>query len=452
MKIRIFSLKNEKEDLKMKKKLGLLLSAIMVLGAAMPIALAWENPLTKYNLYEDTRINGSGEERETVMSEYYMNSVGNKLNSRSNNQKSTSYTNSNDESAYPIPPSYDIEALKQQAEASIPKRRNEILRESSRNVYSDMEKTPAWEEGPSFYPNPTMESIIEKYRRSDFAGCMQECSAYVRKYPNDTLGFYYLAMCYTKVSDKDNAIKSYERVIELNDNPMIVKYATNGRNCVMGNEKEQCYMNVNVPELLRPYESLANIQLTPINPQILIDRNVNSLRSQLNTSTMPEGVPEQEAEGSGIQLPFGNQDADLDAFINAPYGNGFSPELNNQYKQLQLKKIQQTINQGKDNDSDVRQHLDTIKKFDRQKSESETIKLAYDNSGFDFESLKNDPEFVRQQQEIDELNMMFGNNATSSDGNDITDLIPYMSGENKNISPEVVQTLMMKSVLGNISL
>ena len=35
-----------------------------------------------------------------------------------------------------------------------------------------------------------------------------------------------MAMCYTKVSDKENAIKAYEKVISLNANPMIVKYAT----------------------------------------------------------------------------------------------------------------------------------------------------------------------------------------------------------------------------------
>ena len=46
-------------------------------------------------------------------------------------------------------------------------------------------------------------------------------------------------MCYTKVNDKENAIKAYEKVISLNDNPMIVKYATNGRNCVMGVDEEK---------------------------------------------------------------------------------------------------------------------------------------------------------------------------------------------------------------------
>ena len=49
----------------------------------------------------------------------------------------------------------------------------------------------------------------------------------------------------------------------------MLKYATNGRNCVMGSDDAKCYPNVNEPELLRPYEDIANSvgDLTPIDPQ-----------------------------------------------------------------------------------------------------------------------------------------------------------------------------------------
>lgn len=89
-------------------------------------------------------------------------------------------------------------------------------------------------------------------------------------------------MCYTKVNDKDNAILAYERVIMLNDNPMIVKYATNGRNCIMGNEDEKCYQNVNEPELVYPYANVVNTNLTPVDPETLVNRNLAKLKDRLS--------------------------------------------------------------------------------------------------------------------------------------------------------------------------
>lgn len=419
----------------MKKKLGLLLSTVMVFNLSIPSVLAWENPLSKYNLYEDTHVKQANPERETVMSDFYQNSVGKKISAAN----SDSYSDEEDDD-------YDNYYNRKSSKTEPSKRRNEILRESSRNVYSNPAETPAWLEGPSFYAEPTLESIIEKYRRSDFAGCLQECTSYVRKNPFDTLGFYYLAMCYTKISDKDNAIKAYEKVIELNANPMIVKYATNGRNCVMGNSDEACYQNVNEPDLLRPYAGIANYNLTPIDPQTLVERNLNALRYQL--STTPEVKNDnQNGENKGkLTLPFGDQqDAALDAFINAPYGNGLSPELNKEYKQLQLRKIKETLNYGDGSEKDVKDDLDTVKKFDKQKSDSDEIKLAYD-----IESVTKDPEYIRQKQEFEQISRLFGNES-SENKSDLTDLLPYMK-DNENISPEVIQTLMMQSMMGNISL
>lgn len=418
----------------MKNKLGLLLSAVMVFNLAIPSVLAWENPLSKYNLYEDTHANQVSDERENVMADYYQQSVGKKLSANTNYRESndTDYNN------------YYNRASSRSENKS--RRRNEVLRESSRKVFSDPSEVPAWLEGPSFYAEPTLESIIEKYRRSDFAGCLQECTSYVRKNPYDTLGFYYLAMCYTKVSDKDNAVKAYERVIELNANPMIVKYATNGRNCVMGNSDEACYQDVNVPELLRPYADLADYQLTPIDPQTLVQRNLNALKYQL-TSTPEVQTKNENGENKGnLTLPFGDQKDDaLDAFINAPYGNGLSPELNKEYKQLQLKKIQETINQGDGSDKNIHENLDTVKKFDKQKSDSGEMLLAYD-----MEAITKDPEYIRQKQEFEQVSRLFGSE-NAENKSDITDIIPYMK-DNENISPEVIQTLMMQSMMGNISL
>lgn len=424
----------------MKRRFGLVMAAMMVVSTMSPMAFAFTNPLKNYNLYDDVNPQ-STDEREQVMNDV--------LVPRSSKSSSMSSPDS-------LP---DFSGAG--ASVDVPKTRNQTLRESSRNVYADPSSDPGWLEGPSFYPNPSFASIVEKYRRSDFAGCLQECISYVRKHPQDTLGFYYLAMCYTKVSDMDNAVKAYEKVIALNDNPMIVKYATNGRNCIMGNDEEKCYPNVNEPELVYPYANIPSSNLTPIDPETLVRRNFATLKQELSSEVQDDNNdnnnsndPDSKDKKGKITLPFGKQDEKLDDFINAPYGNGLSPELNKEYKQLQLKKIQSTIN-NKDSKVDEKEKelrdLKDIKKFDNQKSNSETIKLAYEISQNELEALSKDPEYIRSKQEYEELHMLLGGNSDTKDS--MADFLPYMTeSDSKNLSPEVIQTMMMKSVMGDLNL
>ncbi len=410
----------------MRNRIGLLLAAVMVLNMVPSIAYGFTNPLKSYDLYADTH---PGEGSSSSMSSSSSSETG----------------MSGADAGYG-------------EEEGMNKSRNETLRDSSRNVYADTSTPPAWEQGPSYYQNPTLESIIEKYRKSDFAGCMQECISYVRLNPNDTLGFYYLAMSYTKVNDKDNAIRAYEKVIALNDNPMIVKYATNGRNCIMDNDTEKCYPNVNEPELIYPYADVVTADLTPVDPETLVNQNLAKLREKLSPQVVEEdednGKNSKDKDKKKIVLPFGNQDEELDKFINAPYGNGLSPKLNNQYKQIQLRKIQSTVNTGEDSPEKDTRDLKYIQKFDNQKSDLGTDRLAYDNSSQSWNDITKDPQYIKNKQEIDELNLLLGNDS-SKDSNDIMDLLPYMTDtekKNQNLSPEVIQAMMLKSMTSNLNL
>ncbi len=238
--------------------------------------------------------------------------------------------------------------------------RNEYLRTSSKKVYSKSDTPAHWSQGPYFYDNPTLASIIQKYKMSNFAGCMQESEAYVKKYPHDTLGFYYLAMSYAKINDKENAVKAYEKVIALNDNPMIVKYATNGRNCVLGQSDAKCYQDVNIPELKYPYADIAaDMDLTPISAEELANKNYQKIQSALT-----EGV----SDAVNAASHFSAQDENLDAFINAPYGSGFSPELEEEYAKLQLKHLKENINKEQDGPGEYYKNFNNVKSFDNSQS------------------------------------------------------------------------------------
>lgn len=425
----IFIKETLKEDRMMKNKFSLLLVAVIAANVVTTMAYGFTNPLKSYSLYDDVNPSPS-REQERVMTDII-----------------TPKSNKTSVQSLPEIPNYDESSYS----TSNVKTRNQTLRDSSKNVYSDPNTTPKWLEGPSFYPNPSFNSIVAKYKKSDFAGCMQEASSYVRQNPNDTLGYYYLAMCYAKVNDKESAIKAYEKVIALNANPMIVKYATNGRNCVMDNGNEQCYQNVNVPELVRPYANIPASNLTPVDPQTLVDRNFAQLKNQLSASASSSSSDSKsdKSEVKGVVLPFGKQDSDLDKFINAPYGNGLSPDLDKEYKQLQLKTIQNTINVNEDNQQNDSTEIKYIKDFDNHKSDSGSIKLAYEIPQKELDAISNDPEFIKSRQEFEELQTLLGGESKDN----MSDFLPYMSENgSKNLSPEVIQTLMMKSVMGDLSL
>ena len=424
----------------MKKSISLLLAAVLLGGIYPQVTFGFTNPLANYDLYEDTR--GSSEARDNVMSEVYYKKGAEK----SEQQKSIS-----DNKPPKAVPTTKEGGIETNVQVSLPQRRNVYLRNSSRRVFG--QGSGNWTKGPYFYEEPTLESIKEKYRKSNFAGCMQECEAYVQSHPNDTIGYYYLAMSYAKCGQKEDAILAYEKVISLHDSPLIVKYATNGRNCVMENEDEaKCFQDVNIPDLYYPYREMAQEigGLTPVNAQDLIERNYTQLTEKYGAMQQSSEKGEDGENKGG--LPFGDQDEKLDRFIRAPYGSGLSPELEREIKLQQLKNIQNDINnEGENNPGKYYQNIRNIKEFDsKKKSEAEQpLKLAWANN-MDEADIFNNPEYIQNKKELDEIKMMFGNYDSSNSVSDISTVLPQLSENGKNISPEVIQMMMMQTVMPNI--
>ena len=433
----------------MHRSICLILAMVLSAGPLAQVSFGFKNPLKEYNLYEEVHSSdrAANPDRETVMGDMFYSQNG--LNKKDGGSKNNSKKGRKSApSANPTSEDKGFNEELQDIEVEIPQRRNDYLRESSKKVYSP-EGTPRWTEGESFYEKPSLESIKEKYRQSNFAGCMQECEAYVRLNPNDTLGFYYLAMSYAKADDKDNAVRAYEKVISLNANPMIVKYATNGRNCILkgmntktDEDEIKCFENVNEPEYLYPYKDMAKtIDMTPVDPQTLINKNIQELQNKIAPTESSKS--DDKDDKSKIKLPFGSQDSALDAFIKAPYGTGMSSELEKQYKQIQLREFQQNLNNG----NNIEKIPDKKLKNDK-KSESEMIKLAM-AEGDDIKDLFNSPEFIQNKREMDQIKMMFGD-YKSEKGNDLMDIIPALSQGDEKLSPQAVQALMMQSVMPDI--
>ncbi|MBE7709054.1 MAG: tetratricopeptide repeat protein [Cyanobacteria bacterium SIG32] len=260
-----------------------------------------------------------------------------------------------------------------------------------------------WEnESIDYYPDATLKSAVEKYQQGNFSGCLQEMISLTKVDPTNPLVYYYLGMAYTQVGNKDQAVKAYEYVIKLNSEKTITQYALRGRDCLV--DGPTC----------APASSAA------------------------------------EAETS----------EELDEFVNAPYGNGFSDEINEEIRQKELDKIQETINQKPNLD---REDIERIQNFDNKTeapAENKVAEVTNEDVLAAIETLKkagvtvsvNPYQSMPMNDEYSQLNMLLGNNNNNS--NSMMSMLPYLMGQANNgqkIDPQIIQSMMMNSMLTDIT-
>lgn len=268
-----------------------------------------------------------------------------------------------------------------------------------------------------YYPNATMKSIVSKYQSNNITGCLQETFSYVKIHPNDSAGYYYMALAYTRIGKTDKAQEAYEKAIELNSSQTIVEYSNRGKACLSG-DKEKC------------------------NPEAAVSSDDEEL-------------------------------TDLDKFIRAPYGNGLSPEINKEIQEKELKRLQQEINNGNpDVQNDTRQfnkrgsikffgeklasadlsntpsNKEVLDAIDTLKRAGLQLNVETPNEN-DVQKVMSDPEVMSKNAEYAQLNMLLGNN--NNNNNSMMNVIPYLFSQdgtvNKDINPRVIETMMTSSML-----
>lgn len=261
-----------------------------------------------------------------------------------------------------------------------------------------------------YYPNATIKSAVAKYKMGNYSGCLQELFSLTKKDPSNALAYYYMAMAYTHIDMKDEAVEAYERVISLSPNEYLVQYATKGRDCLT--DGPACH----------PVE---------------------------------EKKPVEELD-------------DLDKFIRAPYGNGLSPELNQEIKQKQLINIKETINQKEELEH---KDIQRIKDFDNNKTlkdvDNEKIAQVSDqdvlnaiktlkDAGLTI-SVQSENPYAQMMQyqnpQMAEMSMLLGNN-NNNNGNSMMNMLPMLMSQaqkGENIDPRVMQAMMMNSMMADFS-
>ena len=59
-----------------------------------------------------------------------------------------------------------------------------------------------------YYPNANIKSAIAKYKSGNYSGCLQELFSLTKKDPSNAAAYYYMAMAYTHIDMKNDAIEA----------------------------------------------------------------------------------------------------------------------------------------------------------------------------------------------------------------------------------------------------
>lgn len=297
-----------------------------------------------------------------------------------------------------------------------------------------------------YYPNATTKSAIAKYKSGNYTGSLQELYTILKKDSANATAYYYLAMVYTKIGEIDAAKACYQMVINLNPNDTFVNYAERGKACLTDSTK--CG----------------------------IETAVSDIKTE-------EPLDE------------------LDKFIQAPYGNGFSDELNKELQEKHLKKIQDKMNRGIQVSPE---DLEKLKEYEKSQTlKTDRLAMANDmpsndeiinavqvlkRAGLNIstqmpETSKKTPKGtatstpvnvepiaeehpVQSAQpvaqmptvqpytpdpQIQQMSMML-NNGNSNYSDPMMNMLPYMmQNDGKNMDPQVIQALMMNSMMNSLN-
>lgn len=253
------------------------------------------------------------------------------------------------------------------------------------------------------YYNSRIKVAIKKYKAGNYTGCLEDCLRILKTEKKNPIAYYYLAISQVQANQKEDAIKSYNKVLSYSTNPKLREYATTGKRCI--ETPDQCIL-----------------------------------------PTSSKGKTENLS--------------DLDKFILSP--NNFSPAVNKDFHQKHLDDIRNQINNNKDLDNYNFQKMNKNIENDKiaQKPTEEEINAALKvlkDAGINQNTVNNNSnnitEIMNQNPEMMELNAMMGGN--QSNNNSMLNMLPYMMMQNKtgtnNYSPQAMQAVIMNSMMSDFN-
>lgn len=289
---------------------------------------------------------------------------------------------------------------------------------------------------------------ISKYRRGNYTGCLQDMQAICRRNPN-AVSYYYIAMVYAKAGKKDEAIKYYWKSMNYSSSKSYIHtYAQKGKTCL---ENPQSCVPVTVVDSRTDLDKFIDSNNTNLSDQVKRDyeqKMLNNVKNQMNNGkdlddyTFKKFKDRTMNDVSDNKIAYTEQEVQnaikvlKDAGVNpADVMRALGYE---NYSKIQKGDAYQAVsgNYSKGNSKELQDNSNTnVEKNNVVDNNSNNVYNAYN---------------TQASKDLQALRSMFGENNSNENNNDMSNMMMLMqqSGNGKgNYSPEVIQSMMMNSMM-----
>lgn len=137
-----------------------------------------------------------------------------------------------------------------------------------------------------------IKDMISLYKAQNYTGCLQAIDSILEANPSNSYAYYYQALSYSQIGEKEKATVAFEKVEALKANDVLVDYAAKGKACLVSEEACKEYTK-NVNELDAFIKS-GNFYAKSVQSE-MNKKKLNRIREDINKE-LKEVKPEKKSE------------------------------------------------------------------------------------------------------------------------------------------------------------
>lgn len=260
------------------------------------------------------------------------------------------------------------------------------------------------------FAEDAISDAIDLYKKGDYKNCIVKANETVKADPTSVLGYYYLALSYSKLSNKEQALKNYNKVISLGSDKTLVNLAKSARNKI--NDKEKAKQITGVGDMLIDTDEIKKKELSG---EAIVEEKKTPQKEAKPVAQKQENKQEKQADGQPSNDEIVNAIRVLQRAGLLQGGLGAIPQQQPQQAPQQTQQYQPYQQQGQYPQQNNNMYMD-----ERTREMHAMMQMMnYNNNGY-------------------------GNN------NNMMNMMPFMQNGGK-MSPEMVQMMMMQQMMPDFS-
>lgn len=290
--------------------------------------------------------------------------------------------------------------------------------------------------------NAKIKTAITKYKAKNYTGCIQDLKDVVTNDPSNAVAHYYLANAYTKVGQKDVALKEFDKVISINSVPVLSAYSIQAKDCISSGI---CSYKRLSPADAKAYVKdpegfTQKVEAAKSNAAAKVSNSSDTLANQVKQAIEEQKkvkgadlTAEEVQEVTNKIMQKKSDEIEIKKLINGQYKNNVHPEAQREIMDAKLKIEKESINQGQ-----IRSDIPTDEEI------ANAVKTLA-RAGFTSFNLPTNQSYSTNDNYA-ALNMMHAN---QNQNNDFLNMLPYITNRNGNekIDPKVVNAMMMSTMM-----